>query len=157
MTLAVTCDVAQQVTGETRPEVVAQVSAWLDDAGPKAVAWYQEARHRRSKISSPQYAGPVRSVSDLPVTGSCLAFCYCFLAGSVFPLGSGLSSGRYPFGKDNEMPSINIATPVSSAPTDRLALGVGWVRPGVAGIGGTLNPSRATPYKTPLCFEGNEE
>ena len=38
MTLAVTCDVAQQVTGETRPEVVAQVSAWLDDAGPKAVA-----------------------------------------------------------------------------------------------------------------------
>ena len=39
------------------------------------------------------------------------------------------------------MPNIDIATPVSSAPTDRLALGVGWVRPGVAGIGGTLNPS----------------
>ena len=43
MKLAVTCHFAQQVTGETRPEVVAQVSAWLDDAGPKAVAWYQQA------------------------------------------------------------------------------------------------------------------
>ena len=42
------------------------------------------------------------------------------------------------------MPNIDIATPASSAPTDRLALGVGWVRPGVAGIGGTLNPS--APY-----------
>jgi len=54
------------------------------------------------------------------------------------------------------MPSIDIATPVSSAPTDRLALGVGPVRPGVAGIGGTLNPSS---YLTPSynCFEGNEE
>jgi hypothetical protein len=39
------------------------------------------------------------------------------------------------------MPSIDIVTPVSSAPSDRLELGVGWVRPGVAGIGGTLNPS----------------
>ncbi len=36
------------------------------------------------------------------------------------------------------MPSIDIATPASSAPTDRLALGVGWVRPGGSGIGGTL-------------------
>jgi pimeloyl-ACP methyl ester carboxylesterase len=27
-----------QVTRDTRPELVAQVSAWLDDAGPKAVA-----------------------------------------------------------------------------------------------------------------------
>ena len=56
------------------------------------------------------------------------------------------------------MPSIDIATPVSSAPTDRLALGVGWVRPGVAGIGGTLNPS--SDYFTDAgirCFEGNEE
>ena len=56
------------------------------------------------------------------------------------------------------MPNSDIATPVSSAPTDRLALGVGWVRPGVGSIGGTLNPST---YKTPLCigacFEGNEE
>jgi len=63
----------------------------------------------------------------------------------------------------NQMPNIDIATPVSAAPTDRLALGVGWVRPGVAGIGGTLNPS-GTPRPTPRggisvcsCFEGNEE
>ncbi len=53
------------------------------------------------------------------------------------------------------MPSIDIATPVSSAPTDRLALGVGWVRPGVAGIGGTLNPS--IPIISSICFEGSEE
>ena len=57
------------------------------------------------------------------------------------------------------MPNIDIATPVSSAPTDRLALGVGWVRPGVAGIGGTLNPSWRisgnTTVGTP--FESSEE
>ncbi len=57
------------------------------------------------------------------------------------------------------MPNIDIATPVSSAPSDRLALGVGWVRPGVAGIGGTLNPSM--PYwgtrNVYVCFEGTEE
>ena len=60
--------------------------------------------------------------------------------------------------KENQMPSIDIATPVSAAPTDRLALGVGWVRPGVAGIGGTLNPS-FTGGRCPdmTCFEGNEE
>ena len=56
----------------------------------------------------------------------------------------------------NLMPNIDIATPVSSAPTDRLALGVGWVRPGVAGIGGTLNPSTVT-MRPNACFEGNEE
>ncbi len=58
------------------------------------------------------------------------------------------------------MPSIDIATPVSSAPTDRLALGVGPVRPGVAGIGGTLNPSCTVNTCNPCyytCFEGNEE
>ena len=60
------------------------------------------------------------------------------------------------------MPNIDIATPASSAPTDRLALGVGWVRPGVAGIGGTLNPSGAyggatAPIYLVHCFEGNEE
>ena len=63
------------------------------------------------------------------------------------------------------MPSIDIATPASSAPTDRLALGVGWVRPGVAGIGGTLNPSFSGPAPVGwrcagcgcACFEGNEE
>ncbi len=57
------------------------------------------------------------------------------------------------------MPSIDIAAPVSSAPTDRLALGVGWVRPGVAGIGDTLNPSAQSPWYGYMCgcFEGNEE
>ena len=54
------------------------------------------------------------------------------------------------------MPNIDVVAPVSSAPTDRLALGVGWVRPGVAGIGGTLNPSWPSTLN-PLCFEGNEE
>jgi len=54
------------------------------------------------------------------------------------------------------MPSIDIATPVSSAPTDRLALGVGWVRPGVACIGGTL-PLYGCAYNGCFCFEGNEE
>ena len=53
------------------------------------------------------------------------------------------------------MPSIDIATPVSSAPTDRLALGVGPVRPGAGGIGGTLNPSWLGCSLLP--FEGNEE
>ena len=55
------------------------------------------------------------------------------------------------------MPNIDIATPASSAPTDRLALGVGWVRPGVAGIGGTLNPSLLPASALCFCFEGNEE
>ena len=59
------------------------------------------------------------------------------------------------------MPNIDIATPASSAPTDRLALGVSWVRPGVAGIGGTLNPSPADYGRAGMysfgCFEGTEE
>ena len=60
------------------------------------------------------------------------------------------------------MPGIDVVNPVSSAPTDRLALGVSSVRPGVAGIGGTLNPSGAHSGHFPLspcctCFEGNEE
>ena len=56
------------------------------------------------------------------------------------------------------MPNIDIATPASSAPTDRLALGVGWVRPDAAGIGGTLNPSLALGHGVVFsCFEGNEE
>ena len=60
------------------------------------------------------------------------------------------------------MPNIDIATPVSSAPSDRLALGVVWVRPGVAGIGGTLNPLSGANINTGVfsfhfCFEGNEE
>ena len=59
------------------------------------------------------------------------------------------------------MSKSEVSAPVSSAASDRLALGVGWVRPGVAGIGGTLNPSAgmipATVYCGALCFEGNEE
>ena len=57
------------------------------------------------------------------------------------------------------MPSLEVNAPVSSAPSDRLALGVGWVRPGVASIGGTLNPSSGTlcGQYCCLCFEGNEE
>ena len=58
------------------------------------------------------------------------------------------------------MPNIDIATPASSAPSDRLTLGVGWVRPGVAGIGGTLNPSGGGNPSGAIgltCFEGNEE
>ena len=56
------------------------------------------------------------------------------------------------------MSKSEVSAPASSAPTDRLALGVGWVRPGVAGIGGTLNPSTATYWGYwGSCFEGNEE
>ena len=55
------------------------------------------------------------------------------------------------------MPSIEIHSPVSSAPSDRLALGVGWVRPGAGGIGGTLNPSIGVLLLAGACFEGNEE
>ena len=62
------------------------------------------------------------------------------------------------------MPSLDVNAPVSSAPSDWLALGVGWVRPGVGGIG-TLNPSGLTPWAGGIgtqvwlnsCFEGNEE
>ena len=55
------------------------------------------------------------------------------------------------------MPNIDIAAPASSAPSDRLALGVGPVRPDVAGIGGTLNPSSFGLCGVGFCFEGNEE
>jgi hypothetical protein len=57
------------------------------------------------------------------------------------------------------MSKSEVNGPVSSAPSDRLALGVGWVRPGVAGIGGTLNPSMHHPGEgySSSCFEGNEE
>ena len=59
------------------------------------------------------------------------------------------------------MPNIDIATPASSAPTDRLTLGVGWVRPGAGSINGTLNPStniaQLCPSLLMRCFEGNEE
>ena len=54
------------------------------------------------------------------------------------------------------MSKSEVSAPVSSAASDRLALGVGWVRPGVAGIGGTLNPSFLLNGLC-SCFEGNEE
>jgi len=56
------------------------------------------------------------------------------------------------------MPNIDVNSPVSSAPTDRLALGVGWVRPGVAGIGGHPKPLSVNQAGSCYgCFEGNEE
>ena len=57
------------------------------------------------------------------------------------------------------MPSIDVNSPISAAPIDRLALGVGWVRPGAGGIGGTLNPSSTAVVALNFfnCFEGNEE
>ena len=56
------------------------------------------------------------------------------------------------------MSKSEVSAPVSSAASDRLALGVGWVRPGVAGIG-TLNPSYEAHFDCAgyLCFEGSEE
>ncbi len=59
------------------------------------------------------------------------------------------------------MPSVDVIAPVSSAPADRLALGVGWVRPAARGIGGNLGPSGTLTNRYHLiccaCFEGNEE
>ena len=59
------------------------------------------------------------------------------------------------------MSKSEVCAPVSSAPTDRLALGVGWVRPGEGRIGGTLNPSYVymgeAACMSGQCFEGNEE
>ena len=55
------------------------------------------------------------------------------------------------------MSKSEVSAPVSSVASDRLALGVGWVRPGVAGIGGTLNPSNLCSPGPYTCFEGNEE
>ena len=55
------------------------------------------------------------------------------------------------------MPSTDVHSPVSSAPIDRLALGVGWVRPGAGNIGNTINPSSAENDYRRGCFEGNAE
>ena len=62
------------------------------------------------------------------------------------------------------MSKSEVSAPVSSVACDRLALGVGWVRPGAGSIGGTLNPSIAGPIRATCCcvgiwdcFEGNEE
>jgi hypothetical protein len=79
---------------------------------------------------------------------------------SITTAGHHRPASTYTSDKDvNLMPNIDVNSPVSSAPTDRLALGVGWVRPGVTGIGGTLNPSTAMPSGgfMCVCFEGSEE
>ena len=58
------------------------------------------------------------------------------------------------------MSKSEVSAPVSSVASDRLALGVGWVRPGAGGIGGTLNPSSVTLGACAQgggCFEGTEE
>ena len=57
------------------------------------------------------------------------------------------------------MPSIDINSPITSAPTDRLTLGVGWVRPGAGSIADSLNPSTPPFGKGAgsYCFEGSEE
>ena len=57
------------------------------------------------------------------------------------------------------MPGTEVNSPASSAPIDRIALGVGWVRPGAGSIGGAPNPSSAATLNNPFwnCFEGNEE
>lgn len=55
------------------------------------------------------------------------------------------------------MPSIVVNSPVSSAPIDRLEVGVGWVRPGIAGIRTNLNPLSYVAYLSGGCFEGNKE
>ena len=54
------------------------------------------------------------------------------------------------------MSKSEVSAPVSSVACDRLALGVGWVRPGAGSIGGTLNPL-GTYWVPTFCFEGNEE
>jgi hypothetical protein len=60
------------------------------------------------------------------------------------------------------MPNIDVNSPVSSAPIDRLSLGVSWVRTGAGSIGGSLNPAGAGGCigcfnGCIMCFEGNEE
>ena len=57
------------------------------------------------------------------------------------------------------MSKSEVSAPVSSVACDRLALGVGWVRPGAGSIGGTLNPSQShgVGFMVFSCFEGNEE
>jgi hypothetical protein len=48
-----------------------------------------------------------------------------------------------------------VSAPVSSAASDRLALGVGLMRPGAGSVSGTVNPS--STFTPGYCFEGNDE
>ena len=57
------------------------------------------------------------------------------------------------------MSKSEVSAPVSSAASDRLILGVGWVRPEFAGIGGTLRPASGPGNYDPnyfTCFESSE-
>jgi hypothetical protein len=57
------------------------------------------------------------------------------------------------------MTNIDVSAPVSAAPTTRLALGVGWVRPGAGAIGGAVNPAANENYgfHGTYCFAGSAE
>jgi hypothetical protein len=57
------------------------------------------------------------------------------------------------------MPNVEVNTPVSSAASVRLVLGVGWVRPAAGSIGGTLHPAivGSSARVRVFCFEGTEE
>ncbi|CAB4693593.1 unannotated protein [freshwater metagenome] len=55
------------------------------------------------------------------------------------------------------MPSADVSIPASSAPTDRLALGVGWVRPGASSVDGAVIPSFCTRAACSWTFEGTSE
>jgi hypothetical protein len=60
------------------------------------------------------------------------------------------------------MPSVEVSAPVSSVASERLVLGVGWVRQGAGGIGGagingTLDINVICCGACVACFEGNEE
>ena len=58
------------------------------------------------------------------------------------------------------MSKSEVSAPVSSVASDRLALGVGWVRPGAGSIGGTMSPagcSQGGYANYTSCFEGSEE
>ncbi|CAB4746378.1 MAG: hypothetical protein F2675_04760 [Actinobacteria bacterium] len=48
------------------------------------------------------------------------------------------------------MPNSDVNSPISSAPSDRLALGVLWVRPGAAGISGAQSSSSQYPVLRPF-------
>lgn len=54
------------------------------------------------------------------------------------------------------MPSVDVNSPISSAPTNRLALGVASMRPGAGDIGGSASPATYL-YMNDTCFEGAEE
>ncbi len=54
------------------------------------------------------------------------------------------------------MPNLNLCGPASSAPADRMALSVNWVRPGASAIGGVARPAYIIGSSA-VCFEGTEE